>query len=457
MSARETPRAGRPRARARVWTVTRRGWQAVGGTLAALLVAVYTLNPFLLLFAVAAFGFVAGSIADFLWRARDLRPERFDVQRQPGFRRVPCQTDSVSRVEATWNGRFGFWAEVVDIVPDVFTIRSGSPRLLTWWAPQRTLVVAYAYRAEVRGAHLLGPTFVTAHDPLGFCARSVLLPTAIPLTVLPESVTLRPRPMGIALFSGVPGSLPLRRPGTGSEFRSLRPYRTSDDIRHVAWKRSTPTQLMVREFDLENRQDLLVLLDLNPVMHAGPWGGNAVDHAVNASTVVAALIARQAEDRIGLLSYTGGVFQYIPPSRGPRHLKYLLDNFALVAAHEGPFDLGDALKETARRLRTHTHVLLFSSLSEPSPELRRQLASFHSRGHRLYAFVPDISELYPPLRSELGRGALDWAGAEEHARTVRAVDELRREGVPVFPYDRRGAREQMLRVYGRIRGLQVVR
>ncbi|MGI0132624.1 MAG: DUF58 domain-containing protein [Thermoplasmata archaeon] len=437
--------------------ITRRGYWAIAAALAGLVIAMLTLEVVLLFLAVVVFAFLGANLIVFHVQTADLTSGSLTARRSATFSRVPRSVDSVTSVTVRYAGRHGFWAEFVDVAPDAFEMRAGRRRLVTWWDPGTEKTLAYAFRSRVRGALVVGPTVVTAYDPLGIARRSARLPTSRPVTVLPSAVPIRPGPIGRALVTPAPGRMVVRRRGFGTEFRSLRPYQSTDDIRHVAWKRSTLEQIYVREFEQESRQDYLLIIDLSEEMRSGQWGEAAIDRSVDAATVVVHAIARQGEDRVGLLTYVNGVFQYLPPGRGPRQYKRLTDNLALMAVRPGRFDLGDALGQATRRLTQHSHVFSFSPLRGPTQGLAASLARFRSRGHRLYQFVPEIEGFYPTPTDPVGAEVFDWAADGERRRREAVIAVLQRQGIPVFPFDRGGAAEKVMSAYYRIRAWENAR
>lgn len=437
--------------------ISRLGWEAVTGALAALLLSLLTLNPVLELVAVAAFGFVTGEILAFEYGFRSFGPAEFRASRSEGPRRMPSDGELHTAAEFAYLGRRGFRAEVFDLLPDAFDPLEGSPRLTTWVAPGETVRLSYKIRPRVRGAYVTGPTVVIARDPFGFCFRRVSLGTDRAVTVVPPSIAGRLGKLGVALYSKVQAGISIRRRGYGSEFRALRAYLPTDDIRHVAWKRSTVEQLMVREFDQESRQDFIVVLDLSIGMDAGLWGRSALDASVEAAALLVNLVARQNEDRVGLLTYAGGVFQFVPPGRGPVHLRRVVDNLALAAHRPGAFDLSDVLAQAVQRLRGRAHLFIFSAIDDPLDGLARSYASLRAHGHEPYVFVPERDGFYPDPPDAGKTAAMGWARAEERRRFERSVEEVRARGIPVYPFDRRGAGDRVLYAYTQIRAWGSVR
>jgi uncharacterized protein (DUF58 family) len=431
--------------------LTRRGWEAVAGTLFLLLAGLLTLNPVIELIGVAAFAFVATEVASFDAQLRAFGPEQFRVTRGESPRRMPSDGELHLSVEITYLGAAGFTAEIFEQVPDAFDPVAGSSRIVTWVKPGEPIRLAYSVRPRVRGAYVTGPAIVIARDALGLAYRRTSLPTDRPVTVVPPSIAGRLGHLGVALLSRVQSGLSVRRRGYGSEFRNLRLYQTSDDIRHVAWRRSTPEQLLVREFDQESRQEFLIVLDLSTAMDAGRWGRSALDVSVEAAALLTNLVARNAEDRIGLMTYGGGVFQFVPPGRGPAHLRRVVDNLALAGHRPGGSPLPDIFARAAERLRLPTHVFIFSAVEEPLEGLERSCAVLRARGHQPYVFIPERSGFYPDPPGAARTRALEWARAEEDDRVRRSVSTLRSGGIPVFPFGRSGAGDKVIFAYTQIR------
>ena len=434
--------------------ITRRGWAAVGGALAALLLAELALNPLVLAVAVALFALLAAEILLFHGRYWGLRADGFEVERTFTPARLPVGSELVTGVTVRYSGRVGAWLAVSDVVPEAFPVTVGPPRVVAYVAPSGTVALRYAFRPALRGAFVLGPVGIAVLDPLGL-SRLTFRPmvTRRASTVVPAAVVAPAIRPGLALYSRTAMGIDLRRRGYGTEFRSLRPYQPFDDIRHMAWKRSRPPTFYIREFEQESRQTILAVLDLSPPMAAGVWGESALDRSVEAAALLAALVSRQGEDRVGLATFAGTLFQYIAPVRASElALVKLGDNLAMVASREGEFQLAKLLDELTKRLDTASHVFLFSTLQGPMANLRPAVTRFRRRGHRLYTFVPRLAGFYPDIGDASGMPALAWARSQEHLRHDWVVRVARSEGIVTLPFDRRGAQGAVLRAYTSIRG-----
>ena len=432
--------------------ITRRGWEAIAGSLGALLLGLLTLNPVVELVAVAAFGFVSSQMVVAELRLRRLTPEQFVVERASGSRRLPQDAHVEVVVEVRYRDGPGLQAEIYDVLPTSFDLLQGTPTVSTWVAPGATVRLVYKVCPRVRGAFVLGPTVVVAEDALGLVRRSLVLDRGRPLMIVPSTVMGRLGKLGVALFTRMQAGLSIRRRGFGTEFRSLRGYQPSDDIRHVAWKRSTIDNLVVREFEQESRQDFLLVLDLSPPMEAGLWGRSALDTSVEAAGLLASLIARGGEDQVGLLTYAGGVHQFIRPGRGSRHFRNIADNLALAEQRTGGCELPTLFFDTTRRLRLGTHLFIFSAADGSLAKLPSAHANLRAHGHRPYLFLPDLAGFYPGAPDRGATRAFEWAQEDELRRFHRTLNAARTQGIPTFTFDRRGASDRVIFAYTQIRG-----
>jgi uncharacterized protein (DUF58 family) len=433
--------------------ISRRGYAAISVAAAGLLIAFSTVNLLLLLGAMAAFGVIAGEMLLFHLRGPEAASARFEVERGDLPRVLsPGATASVE-LKVRFRGARPVRAEVRDLLGGALPLLEGSPRTDRWWSDGDRATLRYTVRAGERGSHLVGPVAVLAESPHALAWTQWTVPDSDrPIRVVPPAPIERSYRIGPALLTRMQGRLALRHRGYGTEFRSLRPYQLSDDIRHVAWKRSRPGQLFVREFEQESRQDFVLLLDVTPSMTAGLPGENALDRAIEAACLVTAAVARSGEDRVGLMTQTEKTRQYLRPARGEHHFRLVAENLAYLRPVEGTFELAAALDLLTRRLATNTHVLAFTALDGPIDRLHVAHARFRARGHHLYLFPAHRAGFYPPLPEPTPGGlALRWAEQEEELRLERRLSELRGLGIPVFPYDRRGATAQVLSTYGQLR------
>jgi uncharacterized protein (DUF58 family) len=429
--------------------ITQRGWAVIAAGLTTFAVALFTLNLLFFVLAILVIAVTTTEIVAFSLRTWRFRPEWIASVRRDPRERIGSNGVAIFAIALTNVGPRGFWAEVYDTVPASFAVVRGSPRIQSWWARGATLTLAYAIRPSYRGVYAVGPTVVVAHDPMGLAFRVTVAPTRLSVTVAPPFPTTRVTQLGRRLPSRISGSTLLRRRGYGTEFRSLRPYGPGDDVRSIAWKRSTPEQLIVRESEQETREEFVVVLDASAAMASGPAGATAFDHAADATGLLSSYVAHR-EDRLGLLVHSDRRVEWIPPGRGARHALTVAHALARVRPGDGTFDIGGALRFLATRLRGRAQ-LAFTSLNTPLESFPRDHAEFATHGHRLHLFVPRIPSLYASPPGPLGTAAVAVATRIEDARATVALTTVRRRGIPTFLYDRTGATARLLTVYSRLR------
>ncbi|HYK92608.1 MAG TPA: DUF58 domain-containing protein [Thermoplasmata archaeon] len=430
--------------------IRRRGYYAALASAAAVLLALWTLNGLVLLLAIGLFAFLASELFLFELSGR-LDPSDFWVEEVESSPRLPIGAEAPVRLRVAYHGSARVEAMVTDTRPAAIEVVEGATSTSRLWNPGDVVDIAYRIRTPRRGRQELGPVIAGREGPLGLAFEEVEIAPARPLFVTASNPALRSSPSGLALYTRVRGRLALRHRGYGSEFRSLRAYELSDDIRHVAWRRSTPENLLVREFEQESRQDYLLVYDVSPPMDVGADRASALDRAAEAGAVVVGFIERGAEDRVGLLTYSDRVHQYLKPGRGAAHFRRVADNLALLATRPGKFDLAKLLEEARRRLSVNTHLLVFTTLSEPLGELHGTHARFLGRGHHLYLFAAEPAGFYPSPDDPGDSAVLDWARRVDDRRLSRRLSLLAAEGIPTYRYDQRGATMKVVAAYGEIR------
>jgi uncharacterized protein (DUF58 family) len=148
----------------------------------------------------------------------------------------------------------------------------------------------------------------------------------VPLTFAnPYGIEVVPRPFATYLMqprggrshlvssSGRPG----RQRGEGSDLRELREHQPGDPFRRIAWKASARRgQLLVRDFEREERDVVWLVLEASVEQWAGPLGRAPLDLAIDeVSSIATRHLARG--DRVGLIITAAGLRIALPPENGP--------------------------------------------------------------------------------------------------------------------------------------------
>jgi uncharacterized protein (DUF58 family) len=175
-------------------------------------------------------------------------------------------------------------------------------------------------------------------------------PFGVEVTPAPSSGRQR-RP----LVRGVPvGHSSSKRSGEATEFSEIRDHQMGDSLKRVAWKASARRgKLLVRKYDIEEREVVWFVLDASVSLWAGRIGSAPLDLAVDA---VSDLLRQhlRADHEVGLAVLANGSTVTVPAARGARHGQRLVEQLMAVASLLEPERSG--LDEAAVAARVHEHL-----------------------------------------------------------------------------------------------------
>jgi uncharacterized protein (DUF58 family) len=145
--------------------------------------------------------------------------------------------------------------------------------------------------------------------------------------------------------------------GESPELRELRQHQAGDPFRRIAWKASARRgELLVREYEREERDVVFLLLDAAIELSAGQAGEAAFDRALDEA---AAVLVRHLSrgDEVGLGVVGRRVLAWISPERGPGHALRLLETLAHSATPVHADRSGLDEGEVALRVLEHMRPL----------------------------------------------------------------------------------------------------
>jgi uncharacterized protein (DUF58 family) len=176
-----------------------------------------------------------------------------------------------------------------------------------------------------RGAFTLEHVYLQLQSPLRLWVRQITLDVASRLNVYPDmkqlsDYALLARTNRLSLI----GVRRTRRVGQDSDFERLRDYTRDDNYRHIDW-RSTARRgkLTVRQFQSDQSQRIIFLLDCGRMMTNQREGYSLLDHALNAMLMMSYVALAQG-DEVGMLCFSDSVHSYLPPRGGASKMNRLL-------------------------------------------------------------------------------------------------------------------------------------
>src|SRR5574337_99213 len=130
-----------------------------------------------------------------------------------------------------------------------------------------------------RGDYAFGDTTARVAGPLGLVRRQWRVPHATPVQVYPNfRLATEMELLGRSSHLLRTGLHLLRRRGEGRTFESLRDYVWGDDTRRIDWKATARRgKPIVREYDVERHQNVLLMLDAGRMMTAAVGDLTKVD------------------------------------------------------------------------------------------------------------------------------------------------------------------------------------
>ncbi len=329
---------------------------------------------------------------------------------------------------------------------------------------ERSLVIPArgAMREEVlfapvhRGKASGGLLHLRVLGPLGLAWRQGKRPLPWRVIVYPSlrSAALRALPGQIQRRREA-GFRNLRRVGEGRMFESLREWVTGEETRTIDWKATARRgKLMARQYEVERRQHVMIVIDAGRLLTAEIEGRARLEAAVDAALELAhAAVAH--DDNIGLLVFADEVLSYVPPGRGRRALRLVLDALAGIEGRLVEPNYPAAFAYLAARTRKRAFTVLLTDVIDrtASDAFVAQAGTLRPRHLPLAVTLrdPGLARLASNRPSDLG-AAFERAAAEEllEARE-EALSELRARGVLVLDVPPDGAARAVVEQYERLK------
>lgn len=229
------------------------------------------------------------------------------------------------------------------------------------------------------------------------------------------------------------------RPGSGTEFASIRPFQPGDRLRRVHWPQTLRTGVThVRSTWADHDRHVVLLVDAL----ADVGGSGGVDGAASSLDITmraAAAIAQHyagSGDRVSLVLMGQRGVQRVPPGTGFRHLRRILEVLATTEPTEGVPDPG----RVPRGLGDGELVVLLSPLLSLGAVQRAVTVA--DRGITLVA----VDCLPPGITVDHGGdpyAALAWR--IELLERERRLRQAREAGIAVVPWSGPGSLDLVLR------------
>ena len=252
---------------------------------------------------------------------------------------------------------------VTDDLPPI--LERAGPDVADVWVPaRREERIPYTVRTVRRGDGAFGDVHLRVAGPLGMAWRQRRVPHAQAVRVVPGVLEVkRYRLLGLRNRLREAGFRSVRQRGEGGAFESLREYVAGDDPRTLDWKASARRgDLIVRQFELERRQNVMIAIDAGRLMTQKVGARERLDYALTAALLLAD-VARVHDDAVGLLVFSDRVEHFIPPARNS--LARLAEALGEVHASMVEPNYPAAFTYFGRQVRRRSLLVLFTDIIDP--------------------------------------------------------------------------------------------
>jgi uncharacterized protein (DUF58 family) len=191
--------------------------------------------------------------------------------------------------------------------------------------PRSRITVSRKLIPKRRGAVRLHYVYFKFHSKLRLWTRHRRLAAESLLNVYPDmkqlsDYALLARTNRLSLL----GVRRTRRVGQDSDFERLRDYTRDDNYRHIDWRSTARRRkLTVRQFQSDQSQRVIFVLDCGRMMTNQRDGYSLLDHSLNA-TLMMAYVALTQGDAVGMLCFSDTIHSYIPPRGGRSQMNRLI-------------------------------------------------------------------------------------------------------------------------------------
>lgn len=191
------------------------------------------------------------------------------------------------------------------------------------------------------------------------------------------------------------------------DLRELRDYQAGDPFKRIAWKATARRgRLMVREFELEERDVVWIALDASVELWAGNSGKAPLDEAIEQVATLAENELLQ-HNKVGLAILGARRLAWLRPDHGPAHSATLLEALSFATSCNDSDRSGLDESEVALRVLEHLRPLDPGEVARVGPSDLDQVARAATQGFKR-----------APFR---GHGPLAPSAREQHLRRYLAA------------------------------------
>lgn len=174
--------------------------------------------------------------------------------------------------------------------------------------------------------------------------------------------------------------------GRGIAFDSVRAYEPGDDIRDIDWNVTARTgEPYIKRYIEERELTVMLVLDTSASILFGTTERNKRDLAAEVSATLA-FAALSNNDKVGLLTFSDVVEQFIPPRKGRNHALRLIRDLLVAKPEHSRTNITLALQSINKLLKRRAIIFIISDFLYASDDYIHELMQM-SRKHDVVAIL----------------------------------------------------------------------
>ncbi len=224
--------------------------------------------------------------------------------------------------------------------------------------------VQYQLKALKRGAANIGPSEMRVNSPRGLWQSYWLANNQEQVKVYPNFNRLNQQQSlkGVANLP-INGLKQLKKRGQGIEFHQLREYRQGDSIRQIDWQATSKRQKLIsKEYQEEQNQHIIVMLDAGIRMNISTQQGSHFDAALNALLMLSHTVLKQG-DWFSMQSFNQQE-RWLPAVKGAQNVSRVMNHFYDLHPDESASDYQQAVSNLLKKRSKRALVLLVTTLND---------------------------------------------------------------------------------------------
>jgi len=233
--------------------------------------------------------------------------------------------------------------------------------------PNEQALVRFKLKSTQRGQATIGPIEFCLTSPLKLWQRYWLVDDTIIIKTYPDFERLKQQSLNGVQNQPINGLKQMKKRGGGTEFHQLREFRQGDSIRQIDWQATSKRQkLIAKEYQEEQNQHVVVMLDAGNKMNSETAIGSHFDAALNALLMLSHTVLKQG-DWFSMQSFNQEE-RWLPAVKGAQNVSRVMNHFYDLHPDETTSDYVQAVNHLLAKRSKRALVLLVTTLQDQNFE-----------------------------------------------------------------------------------------